>query len=39
VARFGTLERFTEADVDTEIKAEREYVVRLAESMGSTRAR
>jgi len=34
VNRFERLERFTEADVDTEIKAERAHVVRLAESLG-----
>ncbi|MGQ0545550.1 MAG: phage major capsid protein [Betaproteobacteria bacterium] len=34
VARFEKLARFTEADVDTEIKAERDQVVRLLESQG-----
>lgn len=32
--RFDRLERFTEADVDAEIKAERDHVVRLAEAFG-----
>lgn len=31
-ARFDGLSRFTEADVDAEIKAEREYLARFAES-------
>lgn len=35
VARFNRLERFVEADVDAEIKAEREHVVRLAEALGA----
>lgn len=34
VARFNRLDRFVEADVDTEIKAERAHVVRIAESLG-----
>ena len=34
VARFNGLARFTEADVDNEIKAERDYVVRMAEALG-----
>lgn len=35
VARFNGLARFTEADVDNEIKAERDFVVRMAESLGA----
>ena len=35
VARFNGLARFTEADLDNEIKAERDYVVRMAESLGA----
>lgn len=34
IKRFEGLARFTEADVDTEIKAERDYVVRIMEATG-----
>jgi hypothetical protein len=34
IARFAKLARFSEADVDTEIKSEREFAVRMAESLG-----
>lgn len=39
VTRFNRLERFTEADVDAEIKNERELVVRVAESLGMDRGK
>ena len=34
VARFNGLARFTEADIDSEIKAEQAHVVRMAEALG-----
>jgi len=35
IARFAKLQTFTEKDVDDEIKAERDHVVRIAESLGA----